>query len=68
MGEVASWSANQDIAVLSLDNPPVNAISQAVRAALVEGVRRANADPEVAAPVIACSQSKHLGTSKNVRK
>lgn len=55
MSEVASWARQQDIAILTLDNPPVNAISQAVRQALVEGVERANADSEVAALVIACA-------------
>lgn len=55
MAEIASWSCHGDIAVLTLDNPPVNAISQAVRAALVGGVERANADTAVAALVIACA-------------
>lgn len=55
MGEVASWSRSGPIAILTIDNPPVNAISQAVRAALVEGVQRANDEAEVAALVISCA-------------
>lgn len=55
MGELASWNIDGDIAVLTLDNPPVNAISAAVRAALIDGVRRAEADPAVRALLIACA-------------
>ena len=55
MSQAARWSRNGSIAILTLDNPPVNAISQAVRAGLVDGVRRANADDEVEALVIACA-------------
>jgi 3-hydroxyacyl-CoA dehydrogenase len=43
------------IAVLTVDNPPVNALSQHVRAGLHEGLRQAIADPAVAAIVIACA-------------
>lgn len=55
MSEIASWSQQGGVAVLMLDNPPVNAISQGVRAALVEGVKRANADDAIQALVIACA-------------
>ncbi|GGB94811.1 3-hydroxyacyl-CoA dehydrogenase [Novosphingobium endophyticum] len=55
MGDIAAWTRNGAIAVLTLDNPPVNAISQAVRSALVEGVKRAAAEPDVSALVIACA-------------
>jgi 3-hydroxyacyl-CoA dehydrogenase len=43
------------IAVLTLDNPPVNALSPAVRTALVENVAAANADPAISAIVIRCA-------------
>jgi 3-hydroxyacyl-CoA dehydrogenase len=55
MAEISSWSCRGDIAILTLNNPPVNAISQAVRQALVDGVERANEDADVAALVIACA-------------
>jgi 3-hydroxyacyl-CoA dehydrogenase len=55
MSEVSNWKVIDGIAVLTLDNPPVNAISAAVRTALVEGVAQANANAEVAALVIACA-------------
>jgi 3-hydroxyacyl-CoA dehydrogenase len=40
------------IAVLTVDNPPVNALSVAVRKGLVDGMKRAVADPAVAAIVL----------------
>jgi 3-hydroxyacyl-CoA dehydrogenase len=55
MAELTSWTRSGAIATLTIDNPPVNAISQAVRAALVEGIARANADADVAALVVACA-------------
>lgn len=55
MGDVASWEKDGAIAILTINNPPVNAISAAVRAALVAGVRRAEADKDVQALIIACA-------------
>jgi 3-hydroxyacyl-CoA dehydrogenase len=55
MSNQAQWDMDGDIAVLTLDNPPVNAISAAVRAALIAGVRRAEGDPAVRALVITCA-------------
>jgi 3-hydroxyacyl-CoA dehydrogenase len=42
------------VAVLTVDNPPVNALSQHVRQGLHEGVKQAIADAAVGAIVIAC--------------
>ena len=36
-----------DVLVVTADNPPVNALSQAMRAGLLSGLRRAEADAEV---------------------
>ena len=55
MTAIASWRLDGEIAVLMIDNPPVNAISAAVRTALVEGVDRAAGDPAVKALVVACA-------------
>ena len=55
MTELVSWQARGSVGVLTLDNPPVNAISQAVRSALVDGIARAEADASVGAVVIACA-------------
>ena len=43
------------IAVLTLDNPPVNALSHALRQAIRENLAATLADPDVAAVVIACA-------------
>jgi len=44
-----------DIAVIAIDNPPVNALSVAVRAGLVDALSRARADASMAAVVIICA-------------
>ncbi len=43
------------VAVLTVDNPPVNALSQHVRQGLDEGIRQAVADAAVGAVVITCA-------------
>ena len=43
------------IAVVTVDNPPVNALSQALRQALVEGVAALDADEVVKAVVLLCA-------------
>jgi len=40
------------IAILTIDNPPVNALSVAVRQGLIDGIARAIADPGVAGVVV----------------
>jgi enoyl-CoA hydratase/carnithine racemase len=35
------------VAVITLDNPPVNGLGHATRAGVVEGIGRANADPAI---------------------
>nr|WP_145552215.1 3-hydroxyacyl-CoA dehydrogenase NAD-binding domain-containing protein [Variovorax boronicumulans] len=43
-----------DIGVLTLSYPPVNALSQVMREAIVEGMREANANPAIKALVLVC--------------
>jgi len=43
------------VAVLTVNNPPVNALSQHVRQGLRDGIKQALADPAVSAVVIACA-------------
>ena len=50
-----SFSVEGDIGVLTIDHPPVNALSQPVRQALVEGMQAAAADPAVKAVVLICA-------------
>ncbi len=43
------------VAILTVDNPPVNALSQHVRQGLRDGVKQASADPDADAIVIVCA-------------
>lgn len=45
---------DDDVALLVIDSPPVNALSHAVREGIVAGVRRALDDPRVKAIVLIC--------------
>ena len=47
-----SFEARDGIAVLKLDNPPVNSLGHELREALVAGLERSNADPSVKAIVL----------------
>ena len=48
-------AAHGRVAVLTVDNPPVNALSQHVRKGLHDGIKRATADSGVQAVVIVCA-------------
>ncbi len=51
---VVSFSKQGNIGVITVDNPPVNALAHAVRAGLREAVARGAADGDVAALVLWC--------------
>ena len=48
----ASYRRDNDVAVITIENPPVNGLSYAVRRDIAAGLRRAEADPEVRAIVL----------------
>ncbi|MEM8916620.1 MAG: enoyl-CoA hydratase-related protein, partial [Pseudomonadota bacterium] len=50
-----SVSVADGIATVTIDNPPVNAASHAVRQGLVEAVKSTEADAAIRAVVLACS-------------
>ncbi len=52
MGEVVRYSCEGKVAVITIANPPVNALSQPVREGLLAGVETAEADPNIAAILI----------------
>lgn len=52
---VTDLTVDADIAVLSLDSPPVNALSAAVRSGIRDGMARALADDAVKAVVLICA-------------
>jgi 3-hydroxyacyl-CoA dehydrogenase len=54
MSSVTHYEAIGEIAVVAISSPPVNALSQAVRSGVVDGIGRAEADPAIRAIVLAC--------------
>ncbi len=56
-----SLEARAGIAVLKLDNPPVNSFGHGLREALVDGLERANADPSIEAIVLIGSGGSFSG-------
>jgi 3-hydroxyacyl-CoA dehydrogenase len=55
LSELVSLRNEGDVAVIAIDNPPVNALSHAMRSALVEALSCARADASVKAIVIVCA-------------
>ena len=54
MNEPVTLTRDNEIGIVSVNNPPVNALSQPVRAGLIAMVQKANADPGLAALVLHC--------------
>ena len=52
---VTDLSREGDIAVVTINSPPVNALSADVRNGIRDGVRQAAADPAVKAVVLICA-------------
>src|SRR5256885_1041626 len=52
MSEVAPYAVRDGIAVITLNNPPVNGLGNALRAGVLQGLERAAADAEVKAVVL----------------
>ncbi|MEB2348784.1 MAG: 3-hydroxyacyl-CoA dehydrogenase NAD-binding domain-containing protein [Comamonadaceae bacterium] len=72
----ATYQAHGDVAVISLDNPPVNGLGLATRRGIVDGLARAQADAAVKAIVLAGAGKafsggadiKEFGTPKAVQE
>jgi 3-hydroxyacyl-CoA dehydrogenase len=61
MSEVLHYAVRDGIAVLTLNNPPVNGLSNALRTALMDGLKKAEADAAVQAVVITGSAKAFSG-------
>src|SRR5437870_12410497 len=48
----AEYKVHGDVAVITMNNPPVNGLGYATRAAITQGLEQANADPAVKAIVV----------------
>jgi 3-hydroxyacyl-CoA dehydrogenase len=55
VSDLVSLRRDGNIAVVTIDNPPVNALNNAVRTGLVAALNQAKADPGAEALVIACA-------------
>ncbi|MEO6382435.1 MAG: 3-hydroxyacyl-CoA dehydrogenase NAD-binding domain-containing protein [Nitrobacter sp.] len=55
MSEAVKLERHDEIAVVTVDNPPVNALSAAVRRGIQDCVQKAIADPAVKAIVLTCA-------------
>src|SRR5256885_15778142 len=72
----AGYTTQGPVAVIQLDNPPVNGLAHAVRAGILAGLDRANADPAVSAIVLigagrsfsAGADINELGTGKSAQE
>jgi 3-hydroxyacyl-CoA dehydrogenase len=55
VSEFVSMRADGDVAVITIDNPPVNAMKHAVRVGLLDLLSQAIGDHDISAVVIACA-------------
>jgi len=55
MSAAVTFTKQGRIGIATVDNPPVNALSYAVRSGLAAALEQANADPEVQAWIIVCT-------------
>src|SRR5712671_2197033 len=61
MSEVARYAVRDGIAVITLDNPPVNGLGNALRSALLAHLKKAEADPAVKGAVLIGSAKAFSG-------
>src|SRR6266571_4244753 len=54
MNQIVSLTRVDDVGLISVNNPPVNALSQPVRAGLKAAITEGNADSSISALVILC--------------
>lgn len=55
MSDAVQLERRGEIALVTVDNPPVNALGQSVRAGLLAAYQQAEADPQVRAVVLVCA-------------
>ena len=61
MSDATSYSVRDGIAVIAMNNPPVNGLGSVLRPGIVEGMKKAEADPAVQALVIIGSAKAFSG-------
>ncbi len=55
LSSMATLQQHGDIAVIMINNPPVNALSLGVREGILEGIKQADADDSIKGIVLACA-------------
>lgn len=55
LGDAVSLEREGDVALIRIDNPPVNAAAQPVREGLIRAVQAINADPSIKAAALYCA-------------
>jgi len=61
MSEAASYSVRDGIAVITMNNPPVNGLGSVLRPGIMDGIKKAGADPAVKAVVLIGSAKAFSG-------
>jgi 3-hydroxyacyl-CoA dehydrogenase len=61
MSDAASYSVRDGVAVITLNNPPVNGLGSVLRPGIMDGIKKAGADPAVKAVVIIGSAKAFSG-------
>src|SRR3954463_13664487 len=61
MSEVAQYAVRDGIAVITLNNPPVNGLGNALRAGIMESLKKSEADPAVKAVILTGSGKAFSG-------
>src|SRR5207244_7351946 len=61
MSEVAPYAVRDGVAVITLNNPPVNGLGNALRAGILQGLQRAEGDAQAKAVVLIGSQKAFSG-------
>ena len=61
MSEAAAYSVRDGVAVITMNNPPVNGLGSVLRPGIMDGIKKAGADPAVKALVIIGSAKAFSG-------
>jgi 3-hydroxyacyl-CoA dehydrogenase len=61
MSDVAAYSVRDGIAVITLNNPPVNGLGNALRAGIAACLEKADSDPDIKAVVLIGSAKAFSG-------
>ncbi|HXI36517.1 MAG TPA: enoyl-CoA hydratase-related protein, partial [Burkholderiales bacterium] len=61
MSDAAQYAVRDGIAVITLDNPPVNGLGNALRAGILDALNKADADGAVKAAVLIGSAKAFSG-------